>query len=117
MTTKRDGVYQTRRVVSGGKSMNVHLNNIISMLVDPIAQEANDSEEVISSEEALARIDLANFKIKKKQIESKKDSNNGSLTPGCPKGNDSVKLDPRAHDPANGEVANDGKSSQTSDKG
>ena len=59
----KDGIHRTRPVVSGGQSMGVHLNNIISMVLDPIAREADDSEEVISPEEALARIAKANKKI------------------------------------------------------
>ena len=43
--------------------MGVHLNNILSMILEPIASEAADSEEVISSEEALARLDRANKEL------------------------------------------------------
>ena len=47
----------------------VHLNNLISMVLDPIALASKDSEEVISSEESLARIDEANIEIVKEAME------------------------------------------------
>ena len=66
----RDGLYRTRPVVSGNRSMNVHMNNLLSMLITPIANEAEDSEEVISSEEALARVDKANKKFLDQAVEN-----------------------------------------------
>ena len=52
-----DGTPKTRPVVSGNSSMNVHLNNLLADLIEPTASSAEDSPEVISTEDSLKIID------------------------------------------------------------
>ena len=70
--------------MSGSKSMSVHMNNLMSMLVGPVADDAEDSEEIISSEGALARIDIANKKLCEKAeanpVAERESSNDGQGT-------------------------------------
>ena len=44
---------RTRPVVSVNKGMNVFLNEILSDLIDPLANLAKDSPQVISTEDSL----------------------------------------------------------------
>ena len=59
-----NGVPRTRPVVSGNSGMNVHLNNTLSEIVEPIARLAADSAEVISTEDSSRIIDDTNMKLK-----------------------------------------------------
>ena len=53
----------TRPVVSGNRNINTHLSEFISEILEPIAKEMN-SGEVVSTEEALAKIDSLNQTIR-----------------------------------------------------
>ena len=57
---REDGVPKTRPVVSGNQSLNVHLNNLLAEILEPIASAAEDSPEVISTEHRLHIIDSFN---------------------------------------------------------
>ena len=50
----------TRPVCGAVAGMNVHLSNIISPFLDTIADEMEDTVEIISTEDALSRIDAVN---------------------------------------------------------
>ena len=51
---------KTRAIISSKSGMGVHLNNILSELVEPLADNIEDKIEVISGEEMLNRIDRLN---------------------------------------------------------
>ena len=59
------GIPRTRPVVSGNMGANVHLNNLISDLIEPIAGILEETTEVISTEESLRIIDDTNKKLKR----------------------------------------------------
>ena len=54
------GIPRTRPVVSGNLGMNVHLNNHLSDLIEPIANLARESCKAISTEESLRILDDTN---------------------------------------------------------
>ena len=56
---------RTRPVVSGNQGKNVHLNNMLSEMIEPIATLAKDSAKVISSEDSLRIIDNFNNNVTK----------------------------------------------------
>ena len=58
---------KTRPIVSSGAGMNCQLSNILSELLEPIAEMSTNSKEVISSEDLLSRVDKINKKLKKRQ--------------------------------------------------
>ena len=68
-----DGIPKTRPVVSGNQGMTVHLNNTLSDLIEPIVALAEDSAEVISTEDSLRKIDDANERLKNTHSEMKND--------------------------------------------
>ena len=59
-TVAEGEVPSTRPVVSGGRGMNIHLNNILGEILEPVAAAMEGSDEVISSEQLLNLIDTAN---------------------------------------------------------
>ena len=60
----------TRPVCSGCSSMGVHLSNILSDIIDAIANSMKNKIEVVSTEDLLNKIDEYN-----KKVDKTKDSN------------------------------------------
>ena len=58
----------TRPVVSGCKGMNLHLNDIVSDILEPLARNMEENEEFISTEDALALVDSLNKEFKNKEL-------------------------------------------------
>ena len=56
---------QTRPVVSGCAGMGVSLSNILSEFVEAIANDMDEGYEVISSEDFLSRVNIANRELEK----------------------------------------------------
>ena len=54
----------TRHVAGGHVGMNMHLSEILSDILEPIVGTLEGGEEVISTEDLLARIDELNMKFK-----------------------------------------------------
>ena len=59
---------KTRPVVSGCKGMNLHLNDIVSDILEPLARNMEGNEEFISTEDALAFVDALNNDFKNKEL-------------------------------------------------
>ena len=53
-------IHKTRAIVSSKSGMGVHLNNILSEFIEPLADSIEGKIEVISGEEMLNRIDRLN---------------------------------------------------------
>ena len=58
-----DGTPKTRAVVSSQNGMNFHLSNLVSQILEPLADDVG-KHEGISSEDLLANIDDINIKMK-----------------------------------------------------
>ena len=58
-----DGLIATRPVVSGCKSMGVHLTNILSEILEPLAIRMGMGYEFVSTEDLLAKLDRHNANI------------------------------------------------------
>ena len=58
-----DGLIPTRPVVSGNSSMGVHLTNILSEILEPLARRLGGGYELLSTEDLLAKIDQYNGSI------------------------------------------------------
>ena len=54
----------TRHVAGGHKGMNMHLSEVVSDLLEPLVGTLPGGEEVISTEDLLARIDDLNLEMK-----------------------------------------------------
>ena len=62
---KEGGLYRTRPVISGAQGMSVHLNNVLSDILEPIDDSMPVVEmSLMSTEDSLNRIDMLNTLIK-----------------------------------------------------
>ena len=69
-------VLDSRGVVSANRSNTVGLSNIMSEIIESVANAAPNTTEVISSEDMLARIAQCN-----RELQSKREANGGYLSP------------------------------------
>ena len=60
--TGKDGLPQSRPVCASKNSMNLHLNNLVSEVLEPLGNSCGGME-VCSSEEMLSDIDRLNLKL------------------------------------------------------
>ena len=80
---------KTRPVVSGCQSMGVHLSNILSELIESLADEMEGSSEFLSCEDFLSRVDDHN-----KMVLEKLESGQADFTDLILLGTDAVSLFP-----------------------
>ena len=72
-------LFPTRAIIGAKSSMNVHLSNTISPMLEAIADEMVDNAEVISTEHALFKIDSYNEE-KETRTETDTESDDGYET-------------------------------------
>ena len=73
---------KTRPVVSSQNGMNVHLSNIISEVLEPLAERVG-TNEIISSEDLLSKVDKVNKQLQTMHAEGKAEELNNMVLIGA----------------------------------